>query len=100
MFFVTGTKFQNRDCTTVKKKKIILLNPLIKVTGCLFVSVCWYRKISLSAAPIFFTLTMKPIKGKTFKYFRDKYHYPSQDEFALEKTPLPLNIIFSFSFTI
>ena len=91
--FCCGDKVLKQRLHHCKKN---VFNPYIKVTLCLFVSVCWYRRISLSAEPILFTLTMKPIKRKTFKYFRDKYHYPSQDEFALEKTPLPTNIIFYF----
>ena len=42
-------------------------------------------------------LNNEAYQREAFKLFRDKYHYPSQDEFALEKTPLPLNInIFYF----
>ena len=63
-----------------KDKHFTENNPYTKVTGCLSVclSVCLYRRISLTAEPIGFFLTGYILigPGKVFNYFRGGYHNP------------------------
>ena len=52
--------------------------PYNKVTGCL--SLCVYRRISLTTEPIWFSFTVLLLigPGKVYSYFGGRYHHPSK----------------------